>query len=578
MNNIFYASFSLTARFLGYGSAIASMALHSGAATFGFIYGVSVGVRLENLNSLLMTVSLCAIATTLMHGSWFGSWSILGIPAISSDLRFLNYCVVTGQSPRLREGLSISELTRLVTILVKLPRMNGQIGAVMALFITIPCFTIMLLKGAPLFQLSLVGVVALMALLLHGSITSILSELAVSRIVASCRQAILANIPDFKMPATSSMNGKFLILGQAFITALVCLFAITYFAQGSLGAILVILIYSVVLMTTLGYLVLYRIGTSLNEIREAATNLREGRNELTYSKALDSEFVDIADGLNSATLAIQDHQQNLEDRILKRTKELSLERDKSEKLLLNILPTTIAEELKQTGTARPVKFESVTVIFTDFVGFTRIAENLTPEGLIDELDKCFSYFDSVTEKYNLEKLKTIGDAYMCAGGIPNLNRTHALDAALAALEIQAFMNQMKALKEHLGYPYWELRLGMHCGELIAGVIGEKKFAYDVWGDTVNTASRLESSGTPGEINISAAVYEQVKFFFKCEYRGKVKAKNKGEIDMYYLRGLKRAFSTNGECRVPNDNFREAYQKIANGARARFKKDSEKSVP
>lgn len=326
-------------------------------------------------------------------------------------------------------------------------------------------------------------------------------------------------------------------------------------------------------MTTLAYLVLYRIGASLSEIRAAANNLREGKNELTFSKALDSEFVDIADGLNSATLAIIDHQQNLENRILARTNELSIERDKSEKLLLNILPATIAEELKQTGVARPVKFESVTVIFTDFVGFTRIAESLTPEGLIDELDKCFSYFDSVTEKYKLEKLKTIGDAFMCAGGIPNPNRTNALDAALAALEIQAFMNQMKSLKAHLGFPYWELRLGMHCGDLIAGVIGEKKFAYDVWGDTVNTASRLESSGTPGEINISAAVYNQVKYFFQCEYRGKVKAKNKGEIDMYYLRGLKNAYSVNSEGRVPNDRFHDIYERIAKGAQIRSKKNS-----
>lgn len=140
-------------------------------------------------------------------------------------------------------------------------------------------------------------------------------------------------------------------------------------------------------------------------------------------------------------------------------------------------------------------------MFTDFVGFTRISEQLSPEEVVDELDKCFSYFDQVTEKYGLEKLKTIGDSFMCAGGLPTPNDTHAIDCCLAALEIQAFMNQMKEIKHQQGFDYWELRLGMNTGPLVAGVVGHKKFAYDVWGDTVNTASRLESSGVPGKINI-----------------------------------------------------------------------------
>jgi class 3 adenylate cyclase len=207
----------------------------------------------------------------------------------------------------------------------------------------------------------------------------------------------------------------------------------------------------------------------------------------------------------------------------------------------------------------------VTVIFTDFVGFTKIAEGLTPEELVSELDKCFSYFDAVTEKYKLEKLKTIGDAFMCAGGIPKLNSTHAIDAALAALEIQSFMNQMRAMKESLGLPYWELRLGIHSGELIAGVVGEKKFAYDVWGDTVNTASRMESSGTPGCINISQATYEQIHEIFVCEHRGKVSAKGKGEIDMYYLQKIRPEFSLAGNGQVPNELFHSYYASRENRA-------------
>lgn len=238
----------------------------------------------------------------------------------------------------------------------------------------------------------------------------------------------------------------------------------------------------------------------------------------------------------------------------------------SEKLLLNILPAQVSHELKSRGHTIPREYSSATVLFTDFVGFTRIAERLTAVELVRELDQCFSYFDNVAHKYGLEKLKTIGDAYMAAGGIPIENRTHPIDCALAALEIQSFMNQMKDIKEHQGLPYWELRLGMHTGPLVAGVVGEKKFAYDVWGDTVNTASRMESSGEPGAINISRELYEQLRFLFLCKYRGKVYAKNKGEIEMYFLHGLKPKFSIEGGGRVPNAKFKDIYEKIKRGAR------------
>ena len=238
--------------------------------------------------------------------------------------------------------------------------------------------------------------------------------------------------------------------------------------------------------------------------------------------------------------------------------EAESERNKSEKLLLNILPKDVANELKEKGFAEPVLFENVSVMFTDFKGFTTIAETLTPQELIKDLDACFVQFDKITERFNLEKLKTIGDSYMCAGGIPRRNTTHAVDCCLAALEIQSFMNLMKELKEERGFPYWELRLGIHSGPLVAGVIGERKFAYDVWGDTVNTASRMESSGTPGKINISGSAYELVKEFFDCEYRGRVKAKNKGEVEMYYVNGLRPEYSKDGDARTPNGRFWENY--------------------
>ncbi|MEM7184563.1 MAG: adenylate/guanylate cyclase domain-containing protein, partial [Spirochaetota bacterium] len=240
------------------------------------------------------------------------------------------------------------------------------------------------------------------------------------------------------------------------------------------------------------------------------------------------------------------------------------EKEKSEKLLLNILPIKIADELKEKGYTKPRLYNDVSVLFTDFVGFTMIAEKLSPEKLVNELDNCFSYFDSVAKKYNLEKIKTIGDSYMCAGGIPENNTTHAIDCVLAALEIQSFMKQMKEIKESQNHPYWELRLGINTGALVAGVVGETKFAYDIWGDTVNTASRMESSGVAGKINISSDTHKIVRHLFVCEHRGKVKAKRKGEIDMYFVGGIRTEYSRDEKGNVPNDRFHDIYQKIKKG--------------
>ena len=239
-------------------------------------------------------------------------------------------------------------------------------------------------------------------------------------------------------------------------------------------------------------------------------------------------------------------------------RQVQEEQHKSEKLLLNILPFDVAKELKEKGAAEPVLFDSVSVLFTDFKGFTQIAESMSPGELVKELDACFVQFDKITERFRLEKLKTIGDSYMCAGGIPRINSSHAIDSVLAAIEIQNFMNMMKSIKESQGFPYWEIRLGIHTGPLIAGVIGEKKFAYDVWGDTVNTASRMESSGIPGRINISGTTYELIKEYFDCEYRGKVNAKNKGEVDMYFVNGIKLELSKEGDKITPNEDFWELY--------------------
>jgi adenylate cyclase len=222
-------------------------------------------------------------------------------------------------------------------------------------------------------------------------------------------------------------------------------------------------------------------------------------------------------------------------RYVRKTKQIiENEKERSEKLLLNILPLETAEELKEKGSATPKQYEMVSVLFTDFKGFTNIAEKLTPQELVAELNRCFFEFDKIIDKHNLEKIKTIGDAYMCAGGIPVANTSNPVEIVRAGLEIKQFMDDLKQKREAAGQDYWELRIGIHTGPVVAGVVGKNKFAYDIWGDAVNTASRMESSGIPGKVNISGTTYDLVRDHFECSHRGKIQAKNKGEIDMYIV--------------------------------------------
>ena len=210
------------------------------------------------------------------------------------------------------------------------------------------------------------------------------------------------------------------------------------------------------------------------------------------------------------------------------------ERDKSQELLLNILPEETALELEQHGQAQTRYYENVTVLFTDFKGFSSIAGKLSPQDLVAELNEYFIAFDEIVERNNLEKIKTIGDAYMCAGGIPKPNYTHPINAVQAALEMQTFMRKKFNRRKDLGLEGWELRIGIHTGPIVAGVVGKKKYAYDIWGDTVNIASRMESGGEPWRVNISSATYLAVKDKFPCHYRGKISAKNIGDVDMYFI--------------------------------------------
>ena len=218
----------------------------------------------------------------------------------------------------------------------------------------------------------------------------------------------------------------------------------------------------------------------------------------------------------------------------KTNKIIKDERDRSKELLLNILPAETAHELETNGHAQTRFYDSVTVLFADFKGFSSISRTLKPQELVAELNDYFIAFDEIVEKFNLEKIKTIGDAYMCAGGIPTINDTHPFNAIEAGLAMQDFMTSRNAARKANGQDAWDLRIGIHIGPIVAGVVGKKKYAYDIWGDTVNIASRMESSSEGGRVNISSSLYDIVKDRYQFHYRGKIFAKNIGEIDMYFV--------------------------------------------
>ncbi|MDX2279286.1 MAG: adenylate/guanylate cyclase domain-containing protein [Saprospiraceae bacterium] len=220
-----------------------------------------------------------------------------------------------------------------------------------------------------------------------------------------------------------------------------------------------------------------------------------------------------------------------------KNKLVEAEQQRSNTLLLNILPPAIAEELKARNKVAARKYDQATVMFIDFKGFTHVAEQLSPEMLVEELDFCFSNFDRIIGQYRIEKIKTIGDAYMCASGLSDMNASPS-DIVKAALEIQDFMLALKAERLNRGMPYFEARVGIHVGPVVAGVVGAKKFAYDIWGDTVNIAARMEEACEPGHVNVSEAAHWLAKYEFEWQYRGKVAAKNKGMMDMYYVTSVK----------------------------------------
>lgn len=233
---------------------------------------------------------------------------------------------------------------------------------------------------------------------------------------------------------------------------------------------------------------------------------------------------------------------NQNQQIEAQKREIDSERSRAEGLLLNILPNEVAQELKTNGTATPRHYKSATVLFTDFAGFTKIAATMPPGQVVQALNECFLVFDEIIERHGLEKIKTIGDSYMCAGGLPKTNDSHPKDAVTAALEIMDFIEKRNRSLAERGKQQWPMRIGIHTGEVVAGVVGSKKFAFDIWGDTVNVASRMENNAVPGQINISEATHRLVSDRFPCTYRGEVEVKNKGKMGMYVVEASTTGFS------------------------------------
>ncbi len=242
---------------------------------------------------------------------------------------------------------------------------------------------------------------------------------------------------------------------------------------------------------------------------------------------------------------------NSNRKVKQKQKEAELQRAKADKLLLNILPIQVADELKEKGVTEVRHFHNTSILFADVKGFSALASKVTPQELIKELDITFGKFDDVITQYGLERIKTIGDCYMCVGGVPNPDPANVVYMIAASLEIQNWMHDEY---ERRNGDFWQVRLGVHIGDLVAGVIGKTKFAYDVWGHAVNTASRMESGGEVSRVNISVDTYHHVKDFFVCTYRGQIEAKNIGLVDTYFVDNIKPELSVNGAGRMPNEEF------------------------
>ena len=280
----------------------------------------------------------------------------------------------------------------------------------------------------------------------------------------------------------------------------------------------------------IGWIVMQHIVTGLNKLKDGAAQI--GNRKLDYRIDIGSR-----DELGELATAFNEMAGNLSDargELNRRHEELAIEKQHAETLLLNILPARAAKELREKGAVDPRYFEDATIMFTDFVGFTLSTEKLAAEDLVHMLHDYFTAFDQISRRYGLEKLKTIGDSYMCISGLPVRTPSHPVDIVMAAFEMVQAVEERGRDSRMAG---WRVRVGIHTGPVVAGVVGIDKFAFDIWGDSVNFSSRMESSGAPNRINMSERTHARVKDFFECEHRGKIQTKDKREVDMYFANGI-----------------------------------------
>jgi class 3 adenylate cyclase len=294
---------------------------------------------------------------------------------------------------------------------------------------------------------------------------------------------------------------------------------------------------STIVAIFVAYLVSRHLSRGLGELKRGTALIGSGDLVHRISIQAGDELGDLAQAFNKMTdnlLVVQTQLTQANRELEKRNKEVDQQRQVSESLLLNILPAQIAQELQAKGAVEPKYYEDVTVMFTDFVGFTAFTERLAAEELVQMLHDYFTAFDQIIALYGLEKLKTIGDRYMCAGGLTAHNASHPVDAVMAAFEIvHAVTKRSRSDNSH----HLTIRIGIHTGSVIAGVVGIQKFAFDIWGESVNYASRLESNGAPNRINLSGHTFSRIKDFFECEHRGKVLTEDRKKYDMYFVKGI-----------------------------------------
>lgn len=302
------------------------------------------------------------------------------------------------------------------------------------------------------------------------------------------------------------------------------------------------LIILVVFAISIRYFILMRIEASRREQVRLEIKIRDRTREIQkQSKKIEIQNKKIEEEKNN---------------VIRQQELLQIEKDKSERLLKRIIPESTAEELKKKGKARARAYKTVSVLFTDFVGFTKISDKMSATDLVRKLDVYFTKFDEIIVRNDLEKIKTIGDAYMCAGGVPVRNKTNPIDACLAALQIQAYMLKRKNDAIATGKEYWELRLGINSGEVTAGVIGSERLAYDIWGATVNQAQQMEMLGEPGKVTITGTLFKQIEPYFECVFLGKAQTKSGGMVDMYVVQKIKPELSIKGEGIFPNERFNQ----------------------